>query len=157
MFTPVRLLCKDDVVADKGLDLLVEGGAVVEEAGRSRIRHIADRDADRVRRQIHHVARGKDYALANGYEQLVEERGSFAFVNAVAYTGGFEAAELEITKAVFPGAGVGYKALPSSSRSETVVRFARRWKRGSNRYWLEAVTVVLVRPGISKSRMTEAK
>ena len=115
----MRLLCKDDVVADKGLGLLVEGGAVVEEAGRSRIRHIADRDA--------------------------------------AYPGGFEAAELEITKAVFPGAGVGYKALPSSSRSETVVRFARRWERGSNRYWLEAVTVVLVRPGISKSRMTEAK
>ena len=68
----MRLLCKDDVVADKGLGLLVEGGAVVEEAGRSRIRHIADRDA--------------------------------------AYPGGFEAAELEITKAVFPGAGLGYKA-----------------------------------------------
>ena len=60
---------------------------------------------------VHHVARGKDYALANGYEQLVEERGSFAFVNTVAYPGGFEVAELEITKAVFPGAGVGYKAL----------------------------------------------
>ena len=95
----MHLLCKDDVVADKGLGLLVEGGAVVEEAGRSRIRHIADRDADRVRRQIHHVARGKDYALANGYEQLVKERGSFAFVNTLVYPGGFQQFEKDFEAA----------------------------------------------------------